>query len=244
MAAQGQFWWAFTLFPAFVIYCISATGEVNRLPFDLPEAEGELVAGHMTEYSSMKFGWYYLSEYVNMLNVSAVATTMFLGGWHAPWPFSHVEFLNSGWWGMLWFFLKIWFFMFLLIWTRATLLRFRYDQFMNLGWKRLMPIALGWLVLVALVRGITQFVQLSTPVLFGSVGGLFLIALAIIWLTDKPEPEPIPASEREYTGFEDGFPVPPLPGQTPIPSPRATVTIDGELATASAIENPKEATDE
>ena len=84
VAAQGQFWWAFTLFPAFVIYCISAVGEVNRLPFDLPEAEGEIVAGHMTEYSSMKFGWYYLSEYVNMLNVSAVATTMFAGGWHAP----------------------------------------------------------------------------------------------------------------------------------------------------------------
>ena len=106
VAAQGQFWWAFTLFPAFVIYCISAVGEVNRLPFDLPEAEGEIVAGHMTEYSSMKFGWYYLSEYVNMLNVSAVATTMFFGGWHAPWPLSHVEFLNSGWWGLLCFMLQ------------------------------------------------------------------------------------------------------------------------------------------
>ena len=145
---------------------------------------------------------------------------------------------------MLWFFLKNWFFMFLLIWTRTTLLRFRYDQFMNLGWKRLMPIALGWLVLVALVRGVTQFVQLSTPVLFGSVGVLFLVALVIIWVTDKPEPEPIPASEREYTGFEDGFPVPPLPGQTPVASPRARATIEGTLATASAIDNPKEGTDE
>ena len=244
VAAQGQFWWAFTLFPAFVIYCISAVGEVNRLPFDLPEAEGEIVAGHMTEYSSMKFGWYYLSEYVNMLNVSAVATTMFAGGWHAPWPLSHVEFLNSGWWGLLWFFLKIWFFMFLMIWTRATLLRFRYDQFMNLGWKRLMPIALGWLVLVTLVRGITQFVQLPNHVLFGGVGVLFLIALAIIWLTDKGEPEEIPASEREYTGFEDGFPVPPLPGQTPVASPRGLATIEGELAPAAAIDSPKESTDE
>ena len=198
----------------------------------------------MTEYSSMKFGWYYLSEYVNMLKVSAVATTMFFGGWHAPWPLSHVEFLNSGWWGLLWFFLKIWFFMFLMIWTRATLLRFRYDQFMNLGWKRLMPIALGWLVLVALVRGITQFVQLPNHVLFGGVGVLFLIALAIIWLTDKSEPEEIPAAEREYTGFEDGFPVPPLPGQTPVASPRGLATIEGELAPAAAIDSPKESTDE
>jgi len=79
---------------------------------------------------------------------------------------------------------------------------------------------------------------------FGGVGGLFLIALAIIWLTDKPEPEPIPASEREYTGFEDGFPVPPLPGQTPVASPRGLATIEGELATASAIDSPKESTDE
>ena len=105
-------------------------------------------------------------------------------------------------------------------------------------------------VLVALVRGVTQFVQLSTPVLFGSVGVLFLVALVIIWVTDKPEPEPIPASEREYTGFEDGFPVPPLPGQTPVASPRARATIEGTLATAtatataSAIDNPKEGTDE
>ena len=155
--AQGPFWWAFALFPAFVIYCISALGEVNRLPFDLPEAEGELVAGHMTEYSSMKFAWYYLSEYINMLNVSAVATTMFLGGWHAPWPFSHIPVISDGWWGMFWFLLKVWFFMFLIIWTRGTLLRFRYDQFMNLGWKILIPSALVWVVLVAIVQGVRQF---------------------------------------------------------------------------------------
>ena len=107
-----------------------------------------------------------------------------------------------------------------------------------------MPIALGWLVLVTLVRGITQFAALPNHVLFGGVGVLFLIVLVIIWLTDKGEPEEIPASEREYTGFEDGFPVPPLPGQTPVASPRARATIEGTLATASAIDNPKEGTDE
>ena len=152
VASQAQTWWFLPLAPAFVIYLISMVGEVNRLPFDLPEAEGELVAGHMTEYSSMKFGWFYLSEYVNMFNVSAVATTMFFGGWHAPWPLSHIEFLNGGWFGILWFFLKMWFFMLLMIWTRSTLLRFRYDQFMQLGWKRLIPISLAWLVMVANLR--------------------------------------------------------------------------------------------
>ena len=138
----------------------------------------------------------------------------------------------------------MWGFLLRLVWTRATLLRFRYDQFMNFGWKRLMPIALGWLVLVALVRGITQFVEVPTPYLFGGVGVLFLIALVIIWLTDRPEPEPVPPSERDYTGFEDGFPVPPLPGQTPVASPRAAATIEGELATAGASDSPKESTDE
>ena len=183
----------------------------------------------MTEYSSMKFGWYYLSEYVNMLNVSAVATTMFLGGWHAPWPLSQVEFLASGWMGMVWFFLKMWFFMFLLIWTRATLLRFRYDQFMALGWKWLMPIALAWLVMVALVRGLTQFVTVSAPVLYGSVAVVFLIALVVIWVTDPGEEPAHDPADEEYTGFADGFPVPPLPGQSPVASPRA-----GRAAAAAA----------
>ena len=183
VASQAQTWWFLPLAPAFVIYLISMVGEVNRLPFDLPEAEGELVAGHMTEYSSMKFGWFYLSEYVNMFNVSAVATTMFFGGWHAPWPLSHIEFLNGGWFGILWFFLKMWFFMLLMIWTRSTLLRFRYDQFMQLGWKRLIPISLAWLVMVAIIRAITQWVSLTLPQLIGGVAGIFVIALIVMWLS-------------------------------------------------------------
>ena len=238
VASQAQTWWFLPLAPAFVIYLISMVGEVNRLPFDLPEAEGELVAGHMTEYSSMKFGWFYLSEYVNMFNVSAVATTMFFGGWHAPWPLSHIEFLNGGWFGILWFFLKMWFFMLLMIWTRSTLLRFRYDQFMQLGWKRLIPISLAWLVMVAIIRAITQWVSLSLPQLIGGVAGIFVIALIVMWFADSRDArkEALAQAEKQerlanFDPMADGFPVPPLPGQQLPPSPRAN-----RVVTAAALE--------
>ena len=238
VASQAQTWWSLPLAPAFVIYLISMVGEVNRLPFDLPEAEGELVAGHMTEYSSMKFGWFYLSEYVNMFNVSAVATTMFFGGWHAPWPLSHIEFLNGGWFGILWFFLKMWFFMLLMIWTRSTLLRFRYDQFMQLGWKRLIPISLAWLVMVAIIRAITQWVSLTLPQLIGGVAGIFVIALIVMWFADSRDArkEALAQAEKQerlanFDPMADGFPVPPLPGQQLPPSPRAN-----RVVTAAALE--------
>lgn len=238
VASQVQTWWFLPLAPAFVIYLISMVGEVNRLPFDLPEAEGELVAGHMTEYSSMKFGWFYLSEYVNMFNVSAVATTMFFGGWHAPWPLSHIEFLNGGWFGILWFFLKMWFFMLLMIWTRSTLLRFRYDQFMQLGWKRLIPISLAWLVMVAIIRAITQWVSLTLPQLIGGVAGIFVIALIVMWFADSRDArkEALAQAEKQerlanFDPMADGFPVPPLPGQQLPPSPRAN-----RVVTAAALE--------
>ena len=238
VASQAQTWWFLPLAPAFVIYLISMVGEVNRLPFDLPEAEGELVAGHMTEYSSMKFGWFYLSEYVNMFNVSAVATTMFFGGWHAPWPLSHIEFLNGGWFGILWFFLKMWFFMLLMIWTRSTLLRFRYDQFMQLGWKRLIPISLAWLVIVAIIRAITQWVSLTLPQLIGGVAGIFVIALIVMWFADSRDArkEALAQAEKQerlanFDPMADGFPVPPLPGQQLPPSPRAN-----RVVTAAALE--------
>ena len=238
VASQAQTWWFLPLAPAFVIYLISMVGEVNRLPIDLPEAEGELVAGHMTEYSSMKFGWFYLSEYVNMFNVSAVATTMFFGGWHAPWPLSHIEFLNGGWFGILWFFLKMWFFMLLMIWTRSTLLRFRYDQFMQLGWKRLIPISLAWLVMVAIIRAITQWVSLTLPQLIGGVAGIFVIALIVMWFADSRDArkEALAQAEKQerlanFDPMADGFPVPPLPGQQLPPSPRAN-----RVVTAAALE--------
>ncbi len=224
VAAQGQVWWAFALAPAFVVYLISMVGEVNRLPFDLPEAEGELVAGHMTEYSSMKFGWYYLAEYINMLNVSAVAATMFLGGWHAPWPFSHIAPLNDGWWGMFWLIFKIWVLMFAMIWTRGTLLRFRYDQFMNLGWKGLIPVALVWIVLVTVMKGVQTWVSSDWLVLFAIMLGLIVLISAIVYLVAAPtdeEDEDEIDPEAPFDAWAGGYPAPPILGQTLPPSPRA-----------------------
>jgi NADH-quinone oxidoreductase subunit H len=113
------------------LYIVCAIAEINRTPFDLPEADNELVAGYYTEYSSMKFAMFFLGEYGNMINVSALATTLFLGGWQGP-------FLPP----VLWFLIKLVAFLFFFIWIRATLPRFRYDQLMNFGWKVLLPLAL------------------------------------------------------------------------------------------------------
>src|SRR6478752_3344191 len=147
VASQTTVWWLIPLAPAFVIYVISMVGETNRLPFDLPEAEGELVGGYTTEYSSMKFAWFVLAEYINMLNVSAIATTLFLGGWRLPVPENFLGgALNEGWWPILWFIAKIWIFMFFFVWVRGSVLRFRYDQFMKIGWKVLIPAALAFVV--------------------------------------------------------------------------------------------------
>ncbi|MFO7243490.1 MAG: NADH-quinone oxidoreductase subunit NuoH [Actinomycetes bacterium] len=144
--SQTTVWWALPLLPAFVLYIISMVGETNRLPFDLPEAEGELVAGFMTEYSSMKFAWFFLAEYMNMINVSAVAATLFLGGWRPLWGASWpgYEFLSTGIFPPIWLIIKIWLLMFVFVWIRGSLLRFRYDQFMKFGWKLLIPIGLAW----------------------------------------------------------------------------------------------------
>ena len=120
------------LLPSFLIYVISMVGETNRAPFDLPEGEGELVGGFHTEYSSLKFALFFLAEYVNMVTVSALATTLFLGGWRAPWPISLWDGANAGWWPLLWFLVKVVLFIFFFIWLRGTLPRMRYDQFMAL----------------------------------------------------------------------------------------------------------------
>ncbi|MBZ5554938.1 MAG: NADH-quinone oxidoreductase subunit NuoH [Acidobacteriia bacterium] len=138
----------FPLFISFFTYFVSAIAETNRLPFDLPEAENELVAGFHTEYSSMKFGMFFLTEYINMITVSAIATTLFFGGWHGP-AFGPVWL--RGVLPLFWFVVKIVAFLLFYIWTRGTLPRFRYDQLMAFGWKFLVPLSLANVVLTSLV---------------------------------------------------------------------------------------------
>ncbi len=131
----------------FGIYMVAATAEVNRPPFDLVEAEQELVGGYMTEYAGVRFALYYLAEFMNTITVSAVAVTLFLGGPSGP----HINFLPALW-PVVWFFLKLFAFVSFYVWLRATLPRLRYDQLMDLGWKRLIPLALYWLLLIAALR--------------------------------------------------------------------------------------------
>ncbi len=152
VAAQSSSWYAVVLFPSFVIYAISMVGETNRAPFDLAEAEGELVGGFHTEYSSLKFALFFLAEYVNIIAVSALATTLFLGGYHAPPFLGFTESWLGGWFTALWFFSKVLVFFFVFVWLRGTLPRLRYDQFMQFGWKILIPVSIVWILVVATLR--------------------------------------------------------------------------------------------
>ncbi|MDT4968889.1 MAG: NADH-quinone oxidoreductase subunit [Acidobacteriota bacterium] len=145
---QSGGFWHYNIFPqilGFIVYLTSAIAETNRVPFDLPEAETELVAGFHTEYSAMKFALFFMAEYVNMLTVSMLATTLFLGGWNGPF----VETIPIL--GVVWFLLKVFFFLFLYIWLRGTLPRFRFDQLMNFGWKFLLPLAILNIIITATV---------------------------------------------------------------------------------------------
>ena len=144
--AQRTVWFAIPLFPMFIIFFISTLAETNRHPFDLPEAESELVAGYQVEYSSMSFGLFMLGEYANMILMSAMTTVLFLGGWLAPFYIP-----TPVWMGPFWFVLKICLLLFVFVWVRATLPRYRYDQLMRLGWKVFLPFSLAWLVLTAAV---------------------------------------------------------------------------------------------
>jgi NADH-quinone oxidoreductase subunit H len=146
VAKQNHVWNAIPQAPAFVVYLIAALAEVNRPPFDLPEAETELVAGYQTEYSGIKFAFFYLAEYLNMVTVSAIAVTLFLGGPRGP----HFSFLPALW-PVVWFFLKVFAVVYLYIWVRATLPRFRYDRLMHFGWRVLIPFGLVWILFTGAV---------------------------------------------------------------------------------------------
>ena len=143
-------WYIFPQFIAFFIYLMAAFAETNRIPFDLPEAETELVAGYHTEYSAMKFAMFFMAEYVNMFTVGCVATLLFFGGWHGPavpWAPSIVQALLP----VFYFAIKVLFFIFLYIWIRGTLPRFRYDQLMAFGWKFLLPLALANIIVTSFI---------------------------------------------------------------------------------------------
>ena len=137
--AQEDLWFLFIHFPMFLIFFISTLAETNRAPFDLPEAEAELVAGYNVEYSSLSFGLFFLGEYGNMILMSSLTTILFLGGWM---PIMGVDFIP----GIVWFLLKVCILLFIFLWVRATLPRYRYDQLMRLGWKVFLPLALIWIV--------------------------------------------------------------------------------------------------
>ncbi len=226
VAAQTELWYGLILFPSFVIYVISMVGETNRAPFDLPEAEGELVGGFHTEYSSLKFALFFLAEYINMATVAALATTLFLGGWHAPWGLVHVwPGANEGYWPLLWFFGKVLLFIFMFIWLRGSLPRLRYDQFMALGWKVLIPLSLAWIVLVATLRAVMQEGAVDRQ--YFLIGAGVLIGLVLIFsffgADEEPEEESTGATHDAYAG---GYPVPPMPTGGAVRGAAAPLTFD------------------
>ena len=143
--SQQNLWYIVPHFPMFVIFFISTLAETNRAPFDLPEAESELVAGYNVEYSSMSFGLFFLGEYGNMILMSSMSTILFLGGWLPPFEWHFFEYIP----GYLWFIIKVVALLFVFLWVRATLPRYRYDQLMTLGWKLFLPLSLLWIIITS-----------------------------------------------------------------------------------------------
>ena len=164
-------WYIWSQWPAFLLFLIAGIAETNRAPFDLPEAETELVAGFHTEYSGIRFAMFFLGEYIHVVVVSAMAVTLFFGGWHGP-RFDFLPWI----WPLVWFTLKTAGFVYLFVWLRASLPRLRYDRLMWLGWKRLIPAALAWIMVTAVVNtnGVGREVRLAV------FGALFVIVL--VWV--------------------------------------------------------------
>jgi NADH-quinone oxidoreductase subunit H len=174
-------WNIFLQLPAFLIYMTAALAETNRPPFDLPEAETELVAGYHTEYSGIKFAMFFLAEYMQMITVSAVGVTLFLGGWRGP-IFSHISWL----WPVVWFVLKLFLVIYVLIWVRATLPRIRYDRLMSFGWKGLIPAGLLWILITGAAITLPHVysnLRAALVILFGTIA---VIALLSPLFTGKP----------------------------------------------------------
>lgn len=233
--SQERLWYGIILMPSFVVYLISMVGETNRAPFDLPEAEGELVAGWGTEYSSFKYAMPFQAEYMNMVNVSAIATTLFLGGWRAPWPISAINdgMFNTGWWPILWFLGKIILLMFLFIWLRGTLPRLRYDQFMHFGWKVLLPISLVWIVAVAAMRlAFNEGIERSQILTYGGIAVAVILVASLLIPEKRPDDEAgSDRSDEPFDAFAGGHPVPPMPGQ--VLEPAAAAVRAGTTSTSS-----------
>jgi NADH-quinone oxidoreductase subunit H len=210
IAAQSTWWNVVVLFPSFAIYVISMVGETNRAPFDLAEAEGELVGGFHTEYSSLKFALFFLAEYVNIIAVSALATTLFLGGPSAPPGLGFTSAWLGGWFSFIWFFLKVLAFFFFFVWLRGTLPRLRYDQFMKFGWKVLIPVNVAWILVVATLRLLTQQ-GASQFVIAGFTGAVVLAVLGAMTIYDRSKIKAEELANQVGPMAEPSFPVPALP---------------------------------
>jgi NADH-quinone oxidoreductase subunit H len=210
-------WFAVLLLPSFLIYLVTMVGETNRLPFDLPEGEGELVGGYHTEYSSLKFALFLLGEYIAMITVSGLAATLFLGGWRAPWPISVWPDANTGWWPMLWFVGKVLGFLFFFIWLRGSLPRIRYDQLMKLGWKVLIPGALAWTLMIATIRVWRR--QGGSTGVYLVAGGIVVILMLVAWTWDTSSQRSAAAEAAQAEGAgEPGHAPEREPGAFPVPA--------------------------
>jgi NADH-quinone oxidoreductase subunit H len=194
--AQNKVWYVIPQFPAFVVFMICALAEVNRPPFDLAEAESELVAGYHTEYSGISFAMFQLGEYVNTVVAASIVVTLFLGGWRGPWPWEGAWFVVGG---LFWFFLKLILVLYLWILVRGTLPRLRYDRLMNFGWKYLIPFGLFWVLATGAI--------IVLPDVYGRRKGAFLAVGLIVaaWLVGsfmkpllearEPAAQPTPQEE-------------------------------------------------
>ena len=208
VAAQSTWWYGVVLFPSFAIFAISMVGETNRAPFDLAEAEGELVGGFHTEYSSLKFALFFLAEYVNIIAVSALATTLFLGGYHAPPGLGFTEAWLGGWFTGIWFFSKVLVFFFVFVWLRGTLPRLRYDQFMQFGWKILIPVSILWILVVATLRTLS-LEGAPRIVVVGFASFVVLLVMAANIGFDNAKKKKLASLEVETS--EPSFAVPTVP---------------------------------